>query len=700
MKQNYYLRLGALLAIAVLLSACHAGGKRSESHSLRYYADSLRTVGRADELSDKQQDSLAIPLYDSVFHLPLAYTTSAETPGGQTDGLTEAEATLLCRSALRSLMVSYNIVMDVEAGYRHLDRIDSLHHPAVEAHCRMALYIAKAQMLMPLQRHREALDYLNRAAAITTEGDDPTYELYWTSSMGITYMGVDTVDTHAMQAFARAQDIVRRTGATSILYPHAMARLATVYLQQGKYEQSIDLCKEILAMDPKQVPNSARWVVLDNLTRAYTLLGLWDEALHYCALGTDGAAALEVDNNFKGRGFLAQAAIYAERGDARSGTAPSGALPKVMADSMLLAVHRADSCFRRTADPYMNLWLRIERARFLSYVADSLSQSLRAFEVLTPEVPAHRLPFFNFYYGDACTRSGQWQRAVSLLENSVDGLMAINERPTAGRAARLLAECYQRLGQAGQLAEFFPRYQALADSVTADARLRQLAMANIGFATQQKEQQNRLLAADVDLSRSRLLVALAVGGMLLIGIVGIAIWYVLRRRVWTLRDQISRREKEAADTRLREQEGQLRQLISARQELNDRNRRLLAQLATIQAEHEGTCHLDAVMENLQTSLVTVEEEEHFRTAFTALYPSALNHLRSFCPGITRSEELFAMLVAMKLNTEEIARTLGIARKSVTKIRYRLRPKLNLPEDGDVDACLLQLVLGHRGPDSK
>lgn len=672
MKRNTYLfPLGLLLLAVATLASC--GGKASDTltqpHTANYLVDSARLFGRADALFDRQEYTASIPLLDSVFRLPLATPT---TP----DGLSEAEATYFCRRALRDLMVTYNILHTVDEGYQHLDRIEQLHHPMVEQHCRMALWGAKAQMLMPLGRHKEALDYLNRASTVTDEADSPDYEIYWTAAAGITYMGVDSVATDAERSLLRSVDIVRRTGVTNNLYNHGLARLADIYLQQGRYEESIDLCIDVLQTNNSAGTYFSRLVAAENLTKAYMLLGMWDEALRYCAIGINYNSGKVVDNNLKARFYLSKASIHTERHEQ---------------DSMLIAMHQADSCFQLTGDRYMNLFMRIERARFLSYVPDSLSTALDHFARLNPEVPPHRRQFFEYYWGDALVRAEEWQAAIPRLNNAITRLLDIREQHLAGQAARLLAQCYQHTGQAARLTEFFPRYLELTDSVTTDEKLRQLATANIRFATREKENHNRLLTAEVETKQSYLVASVAVVLLLLLTV--FAVWgvYIARRRSWYLQRLFIEQEREVAESRLAIQESELRQLVSTRQELNNRNRRLLAQLTTIQADHEDTCHLDKVIESLQSALVTSEEEEKFRAAFLKLYPAAVNCLRTCCPSITRSEELFAMLVAMKLNTEEIARTLGIARKSVTKIRYRLRPKLDLPEEADVDEHLRMII---------
>ena len=651
------------------------------TRSARYHADSLRLFGPATRLFEQRQEREAIRYCDSTFMLPACLDPDAPP---HPDSLNTAEARLLCNRALRSLMTGYNRLMDFEGGRRHLDSLEHLRLPFVERYCLRALLTAKAQMMMAPEHHAEALQCLNRAMQLAHTDDSlaaklsaadlkrayasgllerPENDSYWSAAAGITYMGVDSASTRAELAFERVMDIALRTGFRGGLYPHAIARLADIYLSQGKYEQSIALCRQAIATTPPdRTDEQGIYIAAENLTEAYRRLGLYDEALRYCALVTDAPSDFEVLNNLRGHSYLNKANILAET----DRTAEA-----------LVALQQADSCFRRTGNDYFRLQTSLQRAHLLSLVPDSLPAALHIFASLEDSIPAHRQAFFLFYYGNACSQAGQYARAIPMLERAVTESENISERFMAHQAARLLTECYRHTGRADRLADFLPRYQALSDSIASDAKIRQLASANIRFETEKKEQENRALTAEVALKDSRLRTTLLVGTLCLLLAAGIIIWVVMRHRAIRIR-------QEAAATLLREQEAQLHSLIRDRQQLNDRNLDLVRQLSDIQATHESTCNLDSIMESLQQSLFSKEDAERFRQNFSAVYPTALNRLRSRCPDLTYSDELFCMLAMLQLDNSEMARTLGISKSSVSKTRYRIRIKLGLPEGADAD----------------
>lgn len=667
--------LPILLLLLLCFTACRHTD-RTGIHSPRYEADSLRTFGRAHRLYDEQREREAILHLDSIFLVPASLDPYAPP---HPDSLGFAEARLLFNRALHNQTASFSLLMDYAYGLSYLDSLERRRIPLVERCCLRGLYICKAQMLMSLRRHAEALDYLTRAEALTEANDrlpenlrEPVeYDSFWSAAAGMTYMGVDTVSTRAERSFLRVVDIARRTGYRGGLYAHAIARLADIYLHQSRYEESIALCRQALDAAPNDPADQSRLIAAENLAEAYRQLGLYDEALHYCSLITDAPTAVEAINNLRGRAYRNRAGILAEMN---------------RTDEALADLQRSDSCFDRTGHSYNKLQTTLQRAHLLSRLPDSLDAGLRLFAGIKEEIQPHRQAFYHFYYGNALVQAENYTDAIPLLERAVTEAEAISIYSMAHESARLLAECYRHTGRLALLADLLPRYQTLADSTASNAKIRQLASANIRFETEKKEQENRALTAEVALKDSRLRTILLVAALCLLLAAGIIVWAVMRHRAVRIR-------QEAAATLLSEQQTQLHNLIRDRQQLTDRNLDLVRQLADIQSTHENTCDLDTVMESLQRSLFSKEDAERFRRNFSAVYPLALNRLRSRCPDLTFTDELFCMLAMLQLDNSEMARTLGISKPSVSKARYRLRMKLELPEGVDVDAEVRKVMEG-------
>lgn len=91
-------------------------------------------------------------------------------------------------------------------------------------------------------------------------------------------------------------------------------------------------------------------------------------------------------------------------------------------------------------------------------------------------------------------------------------------------------------------------------------------------------------------------------------------------------------------------------------------------------------------------ILTIEDWETFKRKFNLVYPGFLAGLRSNFIDLTQSEERLILLIKMKLTNQEIAGVLGIGYNSVKKSRQRLRKKLSLLSEVDLDSYIINLNL--------
>lgn len=74
-------------------------------------------------------------------------------------------------------------------------------------------------------------------------------------------------------------------------------------------------------------------------------------------------------------------------------------------------------------------------------------------------------------------------------------------------------------------------------------------------------------------------------------------------------------------------------------------------------------------------------------AFNAMYPRYAEDLRRDYPSLTDTDLMLCMLIYLKHTTEEISDYLNISRASVNSARYRIRTKLKLTKEDDLNKYL-------------
>ena len=92
---------------------------------------------------------------------------------------------------------------------------------------------------------------------------------------------------------------------------------------------------------------------------------------------------------------------------------------------------------------------------------------------------------------------------------------------------------------------------------------------------------------------------------------------------------------------------------------------------------------------LQT-ILTEEDWNKFRSLFEKIHPGFFIKLKERFPDITVAEQRMAALTRLRLTTKQIASMLGISIDSVHKTRQRLRQRLQLTADSNLDEWVTNL----------
>lgn len=88
-------------------------------------------------------------------------------------------------------------------------------------------------------------------------------------------------------------------------------------------------------------------------------------------------------------------------------------------------------------------------------------------------------------------------------------------------------------------------------------------------------------------------------------------------------------------------------------------------------------------------ILTTDDWSLFKSHFEKAYPNYINRLRTTYSKLTEAEERLFILIKLNLNSKEIAAMLGISVDSVKKTRNRLRKRLQLTEEINLDDFVMK-----------
>lgn len=102
-------------------------------------------------------------------------------------------------------------------------------------------------------------------------------------------------------------------------------------------------------------------------------------------------------------------------------------------------------------------------------------------------------------------------------------------------------------------------------------------------------------------------------------------------------------------------------------------------------------HADIQIDLSQSNIQNKEGEDRFRSKFMQMHPYFIDNLRTAVPGISRREEMLAMLIALKIDSSQIENIMCIARSSINMARYRLRMKMGLSRDKSLEEAIYEIL---------
>ena len=83
-------------------------------------------------------------------------------------------------------------------------------------------------------------------------------------------------------------------------------------------------------------------------------------------------------------------------------------------------------------------------------------------------------------------------------------------------------------------------------------------------------------------------------------------------------------------------------------------------------------------------ILTSEDWDKFQINYNKIFPGMIKIILTSFPDLTEAELRMFLLIKLSLRMKEIASVLGISSESVRKTRYRMRKKLSIGENDDLD----------------
>ena len=152
--------------------------------------------------------------------------------------------------------------------------------------------------------------------------------------------------------------------------------------------------------------------------------------------------------------------------------------------------------------------------------------------------------------------------------------------------------------------------------------------------------------------------------------------------LWVNRQLLKRnKEKELAQQQLQFAEQELINYTHQLKEKTEVLEQLRNQISTEVTKSERTDNINML---LAATILTEDDWKKFRQLFEKVYPGFFIHLKESIPDLSSTDTRLLALTKLKLPSKDMASMLGVSYDAVKKAKQRLRKKINLPDEEDLE----------------
>ena len=297
-------------------------------------------------------------------------------------------------------------------------------------------------------------------------------------------------------------------------------------------------------------------------------------------------------------------------------------------------------------------------------------------------------------YGEttSAANSLQWAARINLLQGKKDSaliqletalahLMVYSEPIYLQNVSYTAAEIYRAFGRNDSVVKYLSIYNHLHDSIERAVANSRLEIARIKLENLENSVTIKNLhkeKEDEKLKRNFILAAIIMMAIIVILMLN------RQRQKLVYQQKLALQQKVAAETEMTTAKEQLE--IFKQNIIEKTN--LIEKLEIQVHDREASAIQRQVIDELTHQTILTEEDwERFKTLFEKIYPNFFLKLKHKAPDITIAEQRMGALLKLHLTPKQMASMLGISSESVQKSKRRLRLRLQLGDEINLEESI-------------
>lgn len=274
-----------------------------------------------------------------------------------------------------------------------------------------------------------------------------------------------------------------------------------------------------------------------------------------------------------------------------------------------------------------------------------------------------------------CYRNLQrWPEAENYFQKAAANADSLGLTHISAGAYLRLSQVAESTGDHKNALKHLRHSMSLKDSVFSEEKLKNIQELTVKYETREKEQAIKDLqtANSIEVLRRNWLLSLSGAALLLAGF----LFYYWRNKHLRSRQLLAIHQQNLT---------QFTQTLVEKNKLIFEMENELAALRETAVSPSDQAPDVQIQEELLNHLILTESDWiAFKKYFDEVYPGFMARLRNSYTDLSSAEERLFLLIKLNLNRHEIASTLGISVESVKKGRARLRKRLQLQKETDLE----------------
>ncbi|MEL7249097.1 MAG: tetratricopeptide repeat protein [Bacteroidota bacterium] len=328
-------------------------------------------------------------------------------------------------------------------------------------------------------------------------------------------------------------------------------------------------------------------------------------------------------------------------------------------------------------------------------LAEARSIQLELVEQTAGEEQSLNQVMHNIALGKTLIATREYNRAIGYLKAGEEAAVQFGLEASEAAAKKYLSQAYEGLGDFKNSLLYYQAYKALDGKIYDEERTRRFDELQTIFEIEKKEaalalQAEEIKTLDAEAKANQLSATLYGTGMVSFILISGLLSFGFRQRM--KKNQLEREQQEAMfrqelDYKKKELTSQTLHLVQKNtfiQEMQEKLEEIKKEPNLFQKEFHK------LVSSLRRQAGEDETWEVFKSYFSQVHNDFDQNLKQVNNEVTENDVRLASFLRMNLTTKEIASLLNVLPDSVLKSKYRLKKKLQLEKEQDLNVYLATL----------